>query len=114
MPRTKPLSVGDVGEHVVGEEHVGPLPLAASRSARAAPKNSSTVLTPFSRATSAMLRAGSMPSTGMPRGHEVLEQVAVVAGGLDDQAFGPRPRRSICSRALCSAWCRSAGETLEK
>ena len=62
-------------------------------------------------ATSAMFAAGSMPSTGTPARAVVLQQVAVVAGDLDDQdsarpgaraldqsvARSPRHVRSIVS-----------------
>ena len=41
---------------------------------------------PFARATTAMFAAGSTPSDADTRGGEVLQQVAVVAGDLGDQA----------------------------
>ena len=48
---------------------------------------------PSPSATSATLAAGSMPSTGIAALDEVLQQVAVVARDLDDEALGPRPNR---------------------
>ena len=44
---------------------------------------------PCALATSAMLAAGSIPEHRDAGGHEVLQQVAVVAGDLDHQAVGP-------------------------
>ena len=49
-------------------------------------KNSCMVGMPINSAALAGPAAGSIPRTGMPGLGEVLEQVPVVAGDLDDQA----------------------------
>ena len=70
---------------------------------------------PRSRAASATLAAGSMPSAGMPRVDDVLQQVAVVAGDLDDEAVGAEPepldRRR---RRSARAWSTQESEYDEK
>ena len=59
--------------------------------------------------------AGSMPSTVMPASTIVLQQVAVVARELDDQAVGPELARRDRSRRTFAANVRcSASETEEK
>ncbi len=87
------------------------MPAAPESRASSVPKNADLASgCPFSRATSATLAAGSMPSTGISCGDEVLQQVAVVAGDLDDLVRGreAEPRRSrrrrtlrACSSQLC-------------
>ena len=60
------------------------MPSATRARAASTPKKTLRVGMPAAIATSATLRAGSMPRTGTPLRLEVLEQVAVVAGELDD------------------------------
>ena len=58
---------------------------------------------PLSRATSATLAAGSMPSTGTPSGNEMLQQIAVIAGELDDEAVRPEPEPLLDHLAVAPA-----------
>ena len=76
-----------------GPAHCWPPSGRRARRARPGParsrrrRSATSVGTPLARAASAVLAVGSMPSTGTP-GHEVLQQIAVVAGDLDHQRFG--------------------------
>ena len=110
------VEVGHVGEHVVGDDQVGRTAARPRARARAPRRRTRTsVGMPAARAAAAMFRAGSMPSAGMPRGHEVLEQVAVVAGDLDDRrlveaelsARSPRRRIDGHARPSCRSTTRS-------
>ena len=88
------VEVGHLRQHVVADDEVGLLALGGQLLRRASRRRTRTsVGTPLLDApTSATLAAGSMPSTGTPARHEVLQQVAVVAGELDDEAVGARGR----------------------
>ena len=82
------VEVGHLGQHVVADDEVGLLALRdelPSASSRAEELDRASAR-PCSIATLATLAAGSMPSTGTPSGKKVLQQVAVVAGELDDEA----------------------------
>ena len=59
--------------------------------------------TPSASAASATLRAGSIPSTGIPRA-ELAQQVAVVAGDLDDAARRPEAEPLDHRSANRRAW----------
>ena len=77
--------VRHVGEDVVRDDQVGPAVLSATLAPVSSPRNITSVGTPLATAASATFAAGSMPSDRMPRRDAVLEQVAVVAGDLDDE-----------------------------
>ena len=91
MPATKPLRSGTCAITLLAMMTSARLPSATRRSASSMPKNSRRVGTPTASAASAWSGAGSMPSTGTPRSTKLLQQVAVVAGDLDDEAVGPSP-----------------------
>ena len=83
------VEVGDVGEDVVGRR--GGRPRAPARPGRrlsARPKKRDSVGTPRAMATSATFRGRLDPEDGDAGGDEVLQEVAVVAGHLHDQAVG--------------------------
>ncbi len=86
MPATKSLRSGTWASTLLPMMRSARLPSATSSAASLRPKKSTRVGMPLSIATLATLAAGSMPSTGTPSGSEVLQQVAVVARELDDQA----------------------------
>ena len=93
MPATKSLRSGTWARTLLPTIEVG-LPAlgdAASRRARVAEELDERRDAAFA-AASATFAAGSMPSTGTPRCDEVLQQVAVVAGELDDEAVRRRAR----------------------
>ena len=107
MPRDEAVQVGDVGEDVVRVDDVG------ARRPRRRARSASSGAEELARrsgcraaaAASAMFRAGSMPSTGTPRLAVVLQQVAVVARDLDDEARPGRVRaRRSARRRARSAW----------
>ena len=62
------VQIGDVGEHVVGVEDVGALPVCRQPLAQASRRRTRDASgCPARSATAAMFRAGSMPSTGHAR-----------------------------------------------
>ena len=102
-PATKSLRSGTCASTLLPTSRSAvPLRGAQARAALA-PKNSTTVGTPARLGDRATLAAGSMPSTGMPRCDEVLEEIAVVARDLDDLRVGPSPKRSIDLRRRSAA-----------
>ena len=66
MPATKLFRSGTWARTLLPMIRSAMVPSPASFDASSAPKNSVSVGMPLSTATSATLRAGSMPSTGMP------------------------------------------------
>ena len=95
MPADEVVEVGHLGQHVVADDEVGRAARRATSSlgAARAPKNSRQRRdAALARAASATFAAGSMPRHGMPARDEVLQQVAVVAGELDDEAVRRRGR----------------------
>ena len=95
-------------EHVVGVDDVGALALGDELGARAQRRRTRRASGSRAlRATCAMFRAGSMPEHRHAGLLVVLEQVAVVARDLDDQARRPerraRGRRGATSSRACSS-----------
>ena len=86
MPATKSLRSGTWASTLLPMSEVGRAgPRATSaRGQLAGRRTRSASARPGRSAASATLRAGSTPSAGMPACDEVLQQVAVVAGQLDD------------------------------
>ncbi len=83
----EPVSIGNVGEHVVRDHEVGvAVALRRVHVRRQRREMMSTVSMPLRRATAATFSAGSIPSDRMPSCGEVLEEVAVVARGFDHVA----------------------------
>src|ERR671922_38526 len=74
IPATKSFTSGTCARTLFAATRSASPRSATSRSARSAPKKSTRVSTPRRRAASATLRAGSMPSAGLPG------QVAIVTG----------------------------------
>ena len=66
MPATKLFTSGTWARTLLPMIRSATVPSPTSFDASSAPKNSVSVGTPFSSATLATLRAGSMPRTGMP------------------------------------------------
>ena len=108
MPPTKSLRSGTWASTLLPRSRSACVARPRASRAVSTPKNSTSVRTPFStRDLRRTFAAGSMPSTGMPRSHEVLQQVAVVAGELDDLAAARRARSARSSSRRSAAACSS-------
>ena len=113
-PLDESIGVSNMSEHVVGQEQVGLLPLAAELFRQVGTEE-------LINGVDAVLPGDP---GNIPRGlnahhrdalrHEVLEHVAVIAGRLDDQAVRTQSAAFDLFQALCLACSSSAGETLEK
>ena len=94
-PATKSFKAGTWASTLLPTSRSAETPRPASSSALRFEKNAHSVGMPACRAASAMLAAGSMPSTGTRSGSrplpEVAEQVAVVAGDLHHPVLRPQP-----------------------
>ena len=106
MPATKPLRSGTCAITLLAMITSARRPSAAARAASSAPKNSASVGMPASLAAAAWSGAGSMPSTGTPVLDEVAQQVAVVAGELDDEAV--RPEAAVARSGPARARARAS------
>ena len=85
-PSTKSWAFGTWASTLLPTIRSAVRPCSSSSRASRSPKKSTTVSIPRSFAAAATLAAGSIPSVRHPSGLEELEQVAVVAGDLDDLA----------------------------
>ena len=104
--------VGHVGEDVVGDDQVGLAVPGRDVLCRSPRRGTSTsVGMPFSTAASATFAAGSMPSAADAPRDDVLQQVAVVAGHLDDEGVR-RPGRAGRRRASTNASACATQESL--
>ena len=104
MPPTKSLRSGHVGEHVVAEQQVGLMPRAReprsrSRRRRTRPPSGRPARVGRPRDVGGRLDAEHRDAAL----HEVLQQVAVVAGDLDDLAAASEAE-ALDHRARRSAW----------
>ena len=102
-PATKVVEVGHLGQHVVADDEIGLTPSPASSRAVSCRRNEPASGRPALRAALATFSAGSMPSTGKPCFDEVLQQVAVVAGELDDAALRATARSARSTISTYSA-----------
>ena len=66
MPATKPFRSGTWARTLLGMHQVGADPLGHELAGESRPKNAQRVGIPALLGAAAMLRAGSMPSTGTP------------------------------------------------
>ncbi len=83
-PSDEVVQVRDVRQHVVGHDQAGCPCSSTTSSAVRRPKNAVIVGTPAADAMAATFAAGSTPRTRTPERRELAQQVAVVAGDLDD------------------------------
>ena len=109
------VRVRDVRQHVVGVDDVGP---AAARHELLGQAAAEEVLDRLHAPRAGRGRGpgvGSMPSTGTPAAGVVLQQVAVVARELDDEARRGRARaRAGAPRHSAPALCTTASVNDEK
>ena len=86
MPATKLQTSGTWASTLLPRIRSAWVPSRTISAAISWPKNFTSVGMPFLVASLATFTAGSMPSTGTLLFHEILEQIAVIAGQFHHQA----------------------------